>query len=76
MGSLAVFIIFVGFISGLVVVVSKLDVGVDVTERREFTLSAQTIDIARGVPETTKFSCFLTRNLAQVPPTIEITANR
>ena len=70
MGSLAVFIIFVGFISGLVVVVSKLDVGVDVTEQREFTLSAQTIDIARSVPETTNIQLFFNKSLAQVPPTI------
>ena len=65
MGSLAVFIILVGFISGLVVVVSKLDVGVDVTEQREFTLSAQTIDIARSVPETTNIQLFFNKSLAR-----------
>ena len=69
-GSLAAFIIAVGFSSALVVFVSKLDIGFDVTEQREFTLNTETKDIARSLPAVTKIQLFFNKSLTEVPPTI------
>ncbi len=67
---LAVFMSFVGANAGLVLFVSKLDIGVDVTEQREFTLNTQTKDIAENLPKTTNIQLFFNERLADVPPTI------
>ena len=67
---LAVFMCFVGANAGLVLFVSKLDIMVDVTEQREFTLNKQTEDIAKSLPNTTNIQLFFNESLTDVPPTI------
>ena len=67
---LAVFMSFVGANAGLVLFVSELDIGVDVTEQREFTLNTQTKDIAENLPKITNIQLFFNESLADVPPTI------
>ena len=47
-----------------------LDIMVDVTEQREFTLNKQTEDIAKSLPNTTHIQLFFNESLTDVPPTI------
>ena len=67
LSSVAVFIALVGVVTSITVLTSRIDIGVDATAQRQFTLNEQTANIVRDAPQKTKIQFFSNMDMTEVP---------
>ena len=65
--SVAVFIALVGVVASITVLTSRIDIGVDASAQRQFTLNEQTANIVRDAPQKTKIQFFSNMDMTEVP---------
>ena len=70
LGSLAMFIVVVGTVASVTALVSRIDIGIDASAQRQFTLNEQTVNIVRDAPPKTKIQFFFNKSLSEVPQMI------
>jgi len=70
LGSLAMFIVVVGTVASVTALVSRIDIGIDASAQRQFTLNEQTANIVRDAPQKTKIQFFFNKSLSEVPQMI------
>ena len=67
LSSVAVFIALVGVVASITVLTSRIDIGVDASAQRQFTLNEQTANIVRDAPQKTKIQFFSNMDMTEVP---------
>ena len=67
LSSIAVFIALVGVVASITVLTSRIDIGVDASAQRQFTLNEQTANIVRDAPQKTKIQFFSNMDMTEVP---------
>ena len=67
LSSVAVFIALVGVVACITVLTSRIDIGVDASAQRQFTLNEQTANIVRDAPQKTKIQFFSNMDMTEVP---------
>ena len=67
LSSVAVFIALVGVVASITVLTSRIDIGVDASAQRQFTLNEQTANIIRDAPQKTKIQLFSNMDMTEVP---------
>ena len=70
LGSLAMFIVVVATVASVTALVSRIDIGIDASAQRQFTLNEQTVNIVRDAPPKTKIQFFFNKSLSEVPQMI------
>ena len=67
LSSVAIFIALVGGVASITVLTSRIDIGVDASAQRQFTLNEQTANIVRDAPQKTKIQFFSNMDMTEVP---------
>ena len=67
LSSIAVFIALVGVVASITVLTSRIDISVDTSAQRQFTLNEQTANIVRDAPQKTKIQFFSNMDMTEVP---------
>ena len=67
LSSIAVFIALVGVVASITVLTLRIDIGVDASAQRQFTLNEQTANIVRDAPQKTKIQFFSNMDMTEVP---------
>ena len=67
LSSIAVFIALVGVVASITVLTSRIDISVDASAQRQFTLNEQTANIVRDAPQKTKIQFFSNMDMTEVP---------